>query len=490
MSIEAGDDRVSYLVQVLPYRAPDRTQLGAIITLTDVSDVVDLRNIAEQAFVELQAKSELLAHESTFDTVTGLLNRGHFAELLELSVSAAGRSGDHLALVWIDLDKFKEVNDEYGHSAGDVTLHVAGQRIMRSVRSSDPVGRLGGDEIGVLISGFGTTAELDIILERFVASARESITIDGSDVRTTVSVGVALFPEDAANAKDLMNAADAAMYSVKRKSGDDFAYFAESMNVAAAVRHVRRHEIEEAILTNAFAMHYQPVVDAHTGAVWGVEALVRWRRGDEFVPAADFIPFCEESGQIRALGLVTIDLVRADVATLRAAGHPDLRVSINMSVTQLEDNHLADLLMGLTAHVGLQGIVVEILESVFLPDHTHALRMLDVLSGLGAETAIDDYGSGFSNVRLLESLDPDYIKLDRSFLSEHHTSVGRATLVRSAIEVSHVVGAMVIAEGIETEEQHQLVRAAGVDFVQGFGVARPMPLAELMEWLRARASGA
>ena len=227
-----------------------------------------------------------------------------------------------------------------------------------------------------------------------------------------------------------------------------------------------------------------------TGAVWGVEALVRWRRGDEFVPAADFIPFCEESGQTRALGLVTIDLVRADVAALRTAGHPDLRVSVNMSVTQLEDHHLADLLMGLTAHVGLQGIVVEILESVFLPDHTHALRMLDVLSGLGAETAVDDYGSGFSNVRLLESLDPDYIKLDRSFLSEHHTSVGRATLVRSAIEVSHVVGAMVIAEGIETEEQHQLVREAGVDFVQGFGVARPMPLAELLEWLRARASGA
>lgn len=489
VSIEAGDDRVSYLVQVLPYRAPDRTRLGAIITLTDVSDMVDLRNLAEQAFVELKAKSELLAHESTFDSVTGLLNRGHFAELLALSISAAERSSEHLALVWVDLDKFKEVNDEYGHNAGDVTLHVVGQRIMRSVRAADPVGRLGGDEIGVLISGFDTTAELDIILERIVASARELVMIDGSEVRTTVSVGVALFPEDAANAKDLMNAADAAMYSVKRKSGDDFAYFAESMNAAAAVRRVRRHEIEEAILTNAFAMHYQPVVDAHTGAVWGVEALVRWRRGDEFVPAADFVPFCEESGQIRALGPATIDLVRADVTTLRDAGHPDLRVSVNMSVTQLEDNHLADLLMGLTAHVGLRGIVVEILESVFLPDHTHALRMLEVLSGLGAETAVDDYGSGFSNVRLLESLDPDYIKLDRSFLSEHHTSVGRATLVRSAIEVSHVVGAMVIAEGIETEEQHQLVREAGVDFVQGFGVARPMPLDELIEWLSSRASG-
>ena len=197
VSIEAGDDRISYLVQVLPYQRARRPSARAIVTLTDVSEMVDLRTIAERAFVELQDKSELLEHEATFDAVTGLVNRGHFSQLLASAVARADRGGTRLALAWIDLDKFKEINDEYGHEAGDVTLQVTGQRVMQSVRGSDAVGRLGGDEIGVLITGYGTTAELDVVLERIVASARETIPIDDQEVQLTASIGVALFPEDA-----------------------------------------------------------------------------------------------------------------------------------------------------------------------------------------------------------------------------------------------------------------------------------------------------
>lgn len=486
VSIEAGDSHISYLVQVLPYKAPDGRRLGAIVTLTDVSEMVDLRTIAEKAFGELRDKSELLQHEATFDAVTGLVNRGHFAQMLTNAVARAARSGTKLALAWIDLDKFKEVNDEYGHEAGDVTLKVIGQRVMQSVRASDAVGRLGGDEIGVLITGYGTTADLDVLLDRIVASARESIAIDGQGIQLTASVGVALFPSDAQSPKDLMRAADAAMYAIKRQSGDGFAYFDESMNAAAAARRVRRHEIAAAIANGELVMHYQPVVDANSGSVWGVEALVRWERDGAVLAADTFVPFCEESGQIRALGMLTLALVREDVRTIRAAGHPDLHMSFNMSVTQLEDRHFADILDQFPDPDGLKGLVVEILESVFLPDHQQALQVLDRMSELAAEISIDDYGSGYSNVRLLETMSPDYIKLDRSFLSEHHAAESRAALVRSAVEISHVVGAMVIAEGIETEEQHQMVRGAGVDFVQGYGLARPMPMDQLLEWLRDR----
>jgi two-component system CheB/CheR fusion protein len=489
MSIEAGDDHVTYLVQVLPYQAPDGRRLGAIVTLTDVSEMVDLRTIAEHAFNELKDKSQLLEHESTFDAVTGLVNRGHFSQVLESAIARAQRSRSHVALAWIDLDKFKEINDEYGHQAGDVTLQMTGQRVTQSVRGSDPVGRLGGDEIGVLITGYDTTAELDLVLERIVASTREPITVEGQEMRVTSSVGVALFPDDAQSSKDLMRAADAAMYSVKRQSGDGYAYFDESMNEAAGARRVRRREIAAAISNSEFVMHYQPVVHATSGAVWGVEALVRWNKDGAVLPAGEFVPFCQDSGQIRALGLVTIDLVRADVDSLRAAGHTDLHVAFNMSATQLEDRHVAELLEQVPGPNGLDGLVVEILESVFLPDHGQALQVLQQLSALGAETSIDDYGAGYSNVRLLETLEPDYIKLDRSFLSEHHNSESRAALVRSAVEICHVVGALCIAEGIETDEQHGLVREAGVDFVQGFGVALPMPLDELLAWLRDRATG-
>ena len=489
VSIEAGNDHISYLVQVLPYTAPDGRRLGAIVTLTDVSEMVDLRTVAAKAFVELKDKSELLQHEATFDSVTGLVNRGHFSQLLALAIARATRDGSHLALAWIDLDKFKEINDEYGHEAGDVTLKVTGQRVLQSIRASDAVGRLGGDEIGVLITGYGTTAELDVVLERIVAAAREGIPLEDQQMHLTASVGVALFPEDARSPKDLMRAADAAMYEVKRQSGDGFAYFNESMNDAAGARRTLRHEIAAAIENDAFVMHYQPVIDAPTGTVWGVEALVRWQRAGDILSADAFVPFCEDSGQIRALGMVTMALVRADVRTLREAGHPDLRIAFNMSVTQLEDRHFTDLLDEYTDPSSLSGLVVEILESVFLPDHGQAIQILDRMSALGAQTSIDDYGSGYSNVRLLETLEPDYIKLDRSFLSEHHNTAGRSALVRSAVEISHVVGALVIAEGIETDEQHELVREAGVDFVQGFGIASPMPLDDLLEWLRVRAAG-
>jgi len=276
------------------------------------------------------------------------------------------------------------------------------------------------------------------------------------------------------------------MYSVKRVSGDGYAYFDQSMNDTASARRARRHQISSAIENAEFVMHYQPIVDATTGAVWGVEALVRWEQDGEFLAADEFISFCEESGQIRALGMMTMDLVRKDSRLIQAGHHTDLRISFNMSVTQLEDRSFAETLKEFAQPDGLQGLVVEIVESVFLPDHSEALDALALLSELGAQTSIDDYGSGYSNVRLLEELRPDYMKLDRSFLSERHSIDGRSALIRSAVEISHVVGSRVIAEGIETPEQHDLARSSGADFVQGYGVAMPMSVTELLEWLKDR----
>jgi diguanylate cyclase (GGDEF)-like protein len=484
VSIEAVADHTSYLVQILPYHVSSDRRIGAIITLTDVSEVVELRTRAERAFAELKDQSDLFVHEAKFDTVTGLVNRGHFSQLLNEAMLRASRSGEALALAWIDLDKFKEINDAHGHESGDVVLQVTGQRVLHSVRGSDAVGRLGGDEIGVLITGFTTTAELDLVLERIVSGIRENITVDEREVRPTASVGVALYPEDAKGPKDLMRAADAAMYAIKRESGDGYAYFDESMNEAASARRDRRHEISAAIERAEFVMHYQPIIDANNGVVWGVEALVRWEKDGELIPADQFVPFCEESGQIRALGAMTMALVRKDSVFIRAGSSRNLRISFNMSVPQLQDRHFAAALEEFARPNGLQGLVVEIVESVFLPDHGEALLALTLLSKLGAETSIDDYGSGYSNVRLLETLKPDYMKLDRSFLSSRHSVEGRSALIRSAVEIAHVVGSLVIAEGIETPEEHRLATEAGVDFVQGYGIARPMVVSDLMVWLK------
>jgi diguanylate cyclase (GGDEF)-like protein len=277
LSIQARDDEVCYLVQVLPYKDSEGLTLGAIITLTDVTELDSLRATAEATLAELQVKSELL-EGTAFDSVTGLLNRKNFSDALANEISQSSRAGSQLALAWIDLDRFKEVNDEHGHDAGDVTLRTASARLLEVVRSTDVVGRLGGDEIGVLIVDYKSPGELDAVLDRLLDALRQPIEIDGRETRISGSIGVALFPEDAHSPEDLLVAADAAMYEVKKRLGDGAAYFTPSMSNAAAERRRMRIDIGAAIESCDFELHYQPIVHAMTNVVWGVDALMRWRR--------------------------------------------------------------------------------------------------------------------------------------------------------------------------------------------------------------------
>lgn len=349
------------------------------------------------------------------------------------------------------------------------------------------MGRLGGDEFGIVISDYRSDAELDSIVERIVIALREPMEIRGRAVRVSGSLGVALFPDDADSAEDLPRSADAAMYVAKRAGGDRHAYFDESMNRASDARRILRERLDVALLESDFALHYQPIVAISDGRPWGVEALLRWHRDGEVVSAGEFVPFAEETGQIRALGMETLTLLRDDLATLRSAGFVDLVVSVNMSVLQLEDRALAELLSHWPTPGGLEGITVEILESAFLPDRPHALEVVRQMASLGARIAVDDYGSGYSNLKLLESLSPDFLKLDRSFLTKHRDPDAREALIRSAVVIAGIVGAQVIAEGVEDEVELRLLEGVGVDMVQGFLIADPMPVAELQTWVTSRA---
>ena len=482
VNLQASGASASFLVQVLPYLSLDGRIQGAIVTLTDITEMTVLRLEAEEVAVELQTKSELLERQAAIDAGTGLANRSFFTDALRREIARADRSGTRLALAWIDVDRFKEVNDEYGHEAGDVTLRETGTRLLRAVRGTDVVGRLGGDEFGVMVTGYEGAGELEAVLERLVLAMREPVQLDGGEARVTGSIGVAVYPDDETTVEGLLRSSDAAMYSIKGTGGDAYAYFDASMNVEADFRRSRRVEIESAIERREFELHYQPIVDAGSGAFYGAEALLRWRHDGELVEAKDFIPFCEDSGQIRHLGLLTLGLLRADFEAMEAAGSVPV-IAVNMSVTQLEDPALAGLIDQWPNPHGLSGIVVEIVESVFLPGHQVALEVVQSLVRLGAAISIDDYGSGYSNFRLLESVSPAYIKLDRSFLFTGHGESGRAALIASAVEMSHVMEAKVIAEGVENTAQRDLAVGAGADYLQGFGIARPMPLAELLAWI-------
>ena len=333
-----------------------------------------------------------------------------------------------------------------------------------------------------MVTDYETPAELEAVLERLVLAMREPVPLEGGEARITGSIGVSVYPDDETTAEGLLRSSDAAMYSIKGSGGDAYAYFDASMNDEADFRRSRRLEIESAIERREFELHYQPIIEAGSGTFCGAEALLRWRHDGVLEEAKDFIPFCEDSGQIRHLGLLTLGLLRADFDALEAAGSVPL-IAVNMSVTQLEDPALARLIDQWPNPHGLAGIVVEIVESVFLPGHQVALEVVETLVRLGAAISIDDYGSGYSNFMLLESISPAYIKLDRSFLFAGHDERGRAALISSAVDMSHVMEAKVIAEGVETKAQRDLAVEAGADYLQGFGIARPMPLAELLAWI-------
>jgi two-component system CheB/CheR fusion protein len=453
-------------VRPLPHR------VGTATAIAIVRDVTESEQI-----------SRLLAHQAQYDAGTGLANRDYFRDALEREIAAGKRSDRLLALVWIDLDHFKEINDQHGHAAGDVVLRACAQRLESVVRREHIVGRLGGDEFGIIVSQLSDPNEVDPLLERIISAIREPIVEGTAQLTVGASLGVSFHPLDGQSADSLMRAADQAMYSAKDVGGDRYAYFQSEMNDEADKRRNLRIELATAISTGQFVMHYQPIRHVGTGAVAIVEALVRGVLGSSFVDAKEFIQFAERSGQIRDLRLLTLALVRTDIDALRAAGRANLQVAFNMSVSQLEDARFVDLIHAWPSVDVLTGLAVEVTEEVFLPDHLRAVDALLAVSSQGVAISIDDFGSGFSNLRLLQVLAPETLKLDPCFLVSNDESEPATELLRAAINLGHALGAQVVVEGVETHEHLVMATALGADLVQGYFIARPMPLAELLVWL-------
>ena len=482
-SLEILGQSSSYLVQVLPFRSQADAPPGAILTLTDISEMVELRSAMETSLAQLRESQTELQQQATYDSVTGLLNRGAFSAALTREVARAVRTGVPLSLVWVDVDHFKEINDAHGHETGDLALRLCGERIQLAVREADFVGRLGGDEFGVLLTDYRSTAEVDSVLDRMVSVLNEPLQTAGTAVPMSASLGIAQFPTDAENGEALLRAADAAMYEAKRQGGNTHAYFAPSMNQAADELRRFRADMQVAIEQRQFALHYQPIVSLSDGRPVAAEALLRWRRDEAWLLAGEFVSRAEETGQIRELGLESLSLLREDVVALRTARVEGLDLSLNLSVQQLEDPLFRDLIRHWPSPGGLEGITIEILESAFLPERSTALEMVHRLADLGARVAVDDYGSGYSNLKLLQSLSPDFLKLDSSFLTTEPVPTARSALIESVVVLARVIGARVIAEGVESEEQMAFLRSVGVDMAQGFYIAPAMPMEALLEWL-------
>jgi diguanylate cyclase (GGDEF)-like protein len=428
-----------------------------------------------------QLRLQQLATEAHHDPLTGLANRRRFIEDLETTVYSPG--GRACAVLMIDLDRFKEINDSFGHSVGDDLLCLVGPRLQRALQPGDLLARMGGDEFAVLLPD-ADAARAREVAAHLGTALRDAFVLDGMPLHVDASIGIALCPDHGRDRSLLLARADTAMYVAKRgRHGVEV--WAPDGTPATRDRLETLEQLRTALDTDQLDVHYQPKLDLRSGTVIGVEALVRWNHPDRGLLFPDvFLPLAEQAGLMRRLALRVLERSLRDLSAWRAAGL-DLSVAVNLSVSNLQDVALPEQVeMLLDAFdVPAEALILEITEDVLMADAARSQQVMSGLRRLGIRLSIDDYGTGYSSLSYLRALPVDELKLDRSFVS-HLTSDERATaIVRSTLQLSLDLGMTMVVEGVEDAATLAALRAWGCAFAQGYHIARPMPAAEFLSWL-------
>jgi diguanylate cyclase (GGDEF)-like protein len=418
-----------------------------------------------------------LEHDATHDALTGLCNRT--VTINRLSPAARAHRSGVTAVLFIDLDKFKVINDSLGHSAGDEVLRVVGTRLSRSTRRGDVVGRLGGDEFTVIAYGVADPDEATALADHIRAELNRPITVDGRQLHVDASVGIVLAdPGDPRDGADLLRDADLAMYQAKTRGRGRVAFFDVELRERIQRRLQLEQDLRMAPLNNELWLAYQPIVDLRTNQRASVEGLLRWNhpRYGQILPG-EFITLAEESDLINIVGAHMLHTATREIAEQA----PDLQLTVNLSARQLDDPWLVSAVRNATHKAGLSpsALCLEITESALMRDPTLAARTLAALRDLGARLAIDDFGTGHSSLAQLLTLPLDTLKIDRSFTAGLGESDEAEAIVTSIVAMAHAVDLTVVAEGVETVEQLEILRALGCDQAQGFLLGRPVPVGSL-----------
>jgi diguanylate cyclase (GGDEF)-like protein len=432
-----------------------------------------------EAIEARQAEIMRLAYQ---DTVTGLPNRTRFNARLQELVERHSTSHHPLAVLLMDLDRFKSINDTLGHHSGDLVLQGVGERLRECVREPDLVGRLGGDEFGILVAGDLARAWA---LGRMVQGILEQpISLDGRPIDVGLSIGIAHCPTHGADPWLLLRRADIAMYAAKREKSGIAVY--EPRHDQFRAEHLSLlSDLRRAVADDTLLLHYQPKLDLRRGQIIGVEALVRWQHPERgMIGPAEFLPFAEQTGMITPITRWVAESALRQCGAWRAAGLR-LHVSLNVSSRDLLERDLPELLVAAARRHGVppESVVVEVTESALMEDPQRAQQTLLELKQHGFRIAIDDYGTGYSSLAYLQRLHCDELKLDRSFVMHVAERERDAAIVRSTVGLGHSLGLSVVAEGVESDEAMRKLHDLGCDVVQGYGVSRPIPAAAVADWL-------
>jgi diguanylate cyclase (GGDEF)-like protein len=434
-------------------------------------------------------RDEQLYLQAHFDPLTGLPNRLLFKDRLGQEIARSQREGLRFGLLFIDLDHFKTVNDSFGHTTGDAVLRETARRISRCVRTTDTVSRLGGDEFTVMLTNLHHAQEAWLIAESVVEALSREYHVNGEHCFLSASVGIASFPEDGGSAEELLKSADTAMYRAKANGRSQAVYFEEKMNAEAVARLTLDRDLRVAIERGELELHYQPKLDLANDTICGAEALVRWRHPVHGLIAPDrFIPLAEESGFIEQVGHWTLSEACAQMRRWHDAGLPLESVSVNVSPRQFRRRGLLEFIRECVAEAALPParLGIEITEGLLMERSQSVEDLLQRLSAMGHPIALDDFGTGFSSMAYLNRFPVREIKIDRVFIEGLAPGADSEAIVAAIIAMSHALGKIVVAEGVEKPEQLEILARMGCDQVQGFLLSEPLPAAQFEARVRAR----
>jgi diguanylate cyclase (GGDEF)-like protein/PAS domain S-box-containing protein len=452
----------------------------------DKGEVVNYISIARDITEQTEAEKNIhfLAY---YDVLTGLPNRTLLRDRLGQMIAVSHRDHHQFALLFMDLDRFKYINDSMGHSVGDRLLQSVSLRIQEHVREEDTVARLGGDEFIVLLRDTGESGAA-VVAAKLLETLATPYDLDGQVISTQASIGISIFPDHADDADTLIKNADMAMYSAKEAGRNNYQFFKPEMNFRVDLLFSMEKDLRMALERGEFTLHYQPQVDLSTGRLCGVEALIRWNHPEKgAISPAEFIPVAEETGQIIPIGEWVLRTACAQLVEWRKAGMTDISMSVNLSIRQLRQPMLVERVKTVLLETGLepQYLELEITEGIMMGDNQIAMSFLSDMHELGVQLSIDDFGTGFSSLNYLKKLPVHKLKIDQSFVRDIETDESDAAIIRSIISLGHRLNLRVIAEGVETQEQLDFLRIRGCDEIQGYFYARPMPAAEFAGFFKS-----
>ena len=461
--------------------APIRDQGGAVLgAVLAIHDITEARQLAQQ-----------IIYQANHDVLTQLPNRNLLQSWLQHAIAHAHRTGKDFAILFLDLDRFKTVNDSLGHSAGDTLLRAMAARLQASRRAEDIIVRLGGDEFVIVLEDLLREEWVAVVARKILKILEPPFFIGGQEFFLTGSIGISLFPRDGEDAETLLKNADTAMYRAKETGGNNIQFYAKDMNLRVVERLKMEQDLRYALERQELELHYQPQADLKNGRIVGVEALLRWEHPQHgLISPGKFVPLAEETGLIVPIGEWVLRTACEQAKAWQARGLPALRVAVNLSPRQFIQQDMTDMVLNILRETGLEArcLDLEITESLIMQDVDRGIAILRALKSLGLRLSIDDFGTGYSSLNYLKRFPIDQLKIDRSFVHDITTNQDDAAIALAVIAMAHSMKLRVIAEGVETGGQLAFLRLNRCDEMQGYYLSRPLPAQEITAFLEANPS--